>query len=241
MRHAALWFPSVMMACAGTAAPPAAHVPGHGGHGHHHGTSPAPAHGGQHGFADVARWSATFDDPARDAWQRPDEVIRALSLAPDARVADIGAGTGYFAVRIAPLVPQGRVWAVDLEPTLLRHVRARAESQRLANLFPVLATPADAMIPERVDVVLVVDAFHHIEGRAAYFRDLTRSLRPGGRVVIVDYTREAPEGPPPEMRLSPEQVDADMNTAGYERVGEVVLLPRQYVVTYRPRVVPARP
>ena len=193
MRRAALWFPSVMMACAGAPTAPAAHEHGHGGHGHHHGTSPAPAHGGQHGFADVERWSAAFDDPARDAWQRPDEVIRALSLAPDARVADIGAGTGYFAVRIAPLVPQGRVWAVDLEPALLRHVRTRAESQRLTNLLPVLGTPTDAMIPERVDVILMVDTYHHIEGRSGYLRDLTRSLRPGGRVVIVDYTREAPE------------------------------------------------
>jgi len=221
MRRATQWFPSVMMACAGTPTPQ--------------------AHGGHHGFADVQRGSATFDDPARDAWQRPDEVIRALSLAPDAHVADIGAGTGYFAVRIAPLVPQGRVWAVDLEPARLRHMRLRAESQRLTNLFPVLATPSDAMIPERVGVILVVDAYHHIEGRVAYFRDLTLSLRPGGRVVIVDYTREAPEGPPPEMRLSPEQVHAEMSAAGYERVGEVTFLPRQYVVTYQPGVVPSRP
>ncbi|MEZ4409831.1 MAG: class I SAM-dependent methyltransferase [Polyangiales bacterium] len=235
MRRAAMWFPSVLMACSG----PAAHVPPREGHGHHHATSPSRAHGGHHGFGDVQRWSATFDDPARDAWQRPDEVIRALSLAPDARVADIGAGTGYFSVRIAPLVPQGRVWAVDLEPALLRHVRERAASGRINNLFPVLATPTDAMIPERVDVVLVVDTYHHIEGRTEYFRGLTTSLRPGGRVVIVDYTREAPEGPPPEMRLTPEQVDAEMTAAGYERVGDIASLPRQYMVTYRPRAVSA--
>jgi SAM-dependent methyltransferase len=224
----------MFMACAHGHAPPTASSHAHGGHHHAHDHQ-------HHGFGDVQRWSATFDDPARDAWQRPDDVIRALALTPDARVADIGAGTGYFSVRIAPLVPQGRVWAVDLEPTLLRHVRVRAESGHIDNLFPVLATGGDAMIPERVDVILVVDTYHHIEARTEYFRTLTLSLRPGGRVVIVDYTREAPEGPPPEMRLTPEQVHAEMTAAGYERVGDVVSLPRQYVVTYRPGVVPSRP
>lgn len=223
---------SLASACATTPAHPpagtahASHAPQHGPHGAQH---------PHHRFDDAARWSAVFDDPARDAWQRPDEVLRLLALAPDARVADVGAGTGYFSVRIAPAVPQGRVWAVDLEPAMVHHVRHRAEQGRLHNLFAVLGTPDDAMIPERVDVVLVVDTNHHIDARPAYYRRLALSLRPGGRVVIIDYTPDAPEGPPPEMRLSPAQVDAEMTAAGYARVGDATLLPRQYVLTYSPR------
>ncbi len=193
------------------------------------------AHHHAHRFDDAAHWAAVFDDPARDAWQQPDAVLRALALAPDARVADLGAGTGYFAVRLAAAVPQGRVWALDVEPTLVRHMVARAAQQHLGNLFAVLCTPDDAMLPEPVDAVLVVDTFHHLEDRPGYFRRLASSLRPGGRVVIVDFTRESPEGPPVAMRLAPDAVDAEMTTAGFVREGAVLPLPRQYVLVYRER------
>jgi cyclopropane fatty-acyl-phospholipid synthase-like methyltransferase len=227
MRHRP---PSVLLPYAATLAACAATTPVtlHGGHDAHH-------HPHGHRFDDAARWTAVFDNPERDAWQRPDEVMRALALAPDARVADVGAGTGYFSVRLAASVPRGRVWAIDLEAAMVQHLRTRAAQQHLENLFAVLCTADDAMIPERVDVVLLVDTNHHIDDRVAYYRRLTSSLRANGRVVIVDYTREAPEGPPPEMRLAPEQVDAEMTAAGYARDGEAVMLPRQYVLTYRVR------
>lgn len=221
-----LLLPMVLMACASTATPP----PHHGGEHHHDGHHTAGYH---HRFDDVARWTAVFDNPERDAWQRPDEVIAALALTPDARVADLGAGTGYFAARIAPRVATGRVWAIDIEPTMVRYLRERAEREHLGNLFGVLCTADDAMIPERVDVVLIVDTWHHIDNRVAYARHLREALRPNGRVVIVDYTQESPEGPPPAMRLTPAQVDAEMTAAGYTRSGEPRSLPRQYVVTYR--------
>lgn len=220
------WIPyvSLVAACASAQHNASAPAHGHGGHDGHH-----------HRFDDAARWAQVFDDPARDAWQRPDEVIRALALAPDARVADVGAGTGYFSVRLAAAVPQGRVWAIDIEPEMVRHLRRRADEAHLGNVFSVLCTGDDAMVPERVDLVLVVDTNHHIDDRPAYYRRLAGSLRPGGRVAIVDFTLDAPEGPPAAMRLSPAQVDAEMTAAGYVRVGEAVMLPRQYVLTYRVR------
>lgn len=228
MRHAAPLV-AALLGCASAPATPPAHAHEHG-HGHHH-------HGAahHHRFNDAARWSAVFDAPERDAWQRPEEVIRHLALAPDAQVADVGAGTGYFSARIARAVPQGRVWAVDLEEDMVRFLNDRAQREGLANLRGVLATPADARIPEPVDVILVVDTHHHIENRPAYYRALQRSLRPNGRVVIIDFTRESPQGPPAEFRLTPAQVDAEMSEAGYTRDGEVVSLPRQYMLTYRPR------
>ena len=88
---------------------------------------PPPTH--HHDFADAKKWSARFDDPARDEWQLPDRVIAALELPADARVADLGAGTGYFAVRLARAVPSGRVWGVDLEPDMVRHLNQRAANE----------------------------------------------------------------------------------------------------------------
>ncbi|MEZ4392933.1 MAG: class I SAM-dependent methyltransferase [Polyangiales bacterium] len=225
MTRAPLLASLTLAACAAnTPAPQApAHAHGHGGPGHHH------------RFQDAARWSAVFDAAERDAWQRPDEVIARLALAPDAQVADLGAGTGYFSVRLARAAPQGRVWAVDLEPDMVRFIDERARREGISNLRGVLATPTDARIPDAVDVILVVDTHHHIDDRPAYYRALRASLRPGGRVVIIDFTAESPSGPPAQFRLTPAQVDAELAEAGFARDGEAFMLPRQYMLTYRAR------
>ena len=104
----------------------------HAHSGHAHG---AHAHGPHaHRFDDPAHWAAVFDNPARDAWQEPDRVLARMNLRPSARVADLGAGTGYFSVRLARAVPQGRVWALDLEPNLVRYLHDRARRENLGNL-----------------------------------------------------------------------------------------------------------
>src|SRR5262249_56518019 len=90
----------------------------------------------QHRFSDAEKWAKVFDDPARDEWQKPDEVIRALKLAPDALVADIGAGTGYFAVRLPRAVPEGQAFGVDAEPDLVRYLRERARPEGRAHPTP---------------------------------------------------------------------------------------------------------
>ena len=110
-------------------------------------------HTHKHSFGDAEKWSKVFDDPQRDAWQKPHEVITALALKPDAIAADIGAGTGYFAVRLAHMVPQGRVYAVDTEPDMVRHLAERAKRNGLKNLSAVRATPDDPGLPEKADLV----------------------------------------------------------------------------------------
>ena len=104
-------------------------------------------------FADAHAWSKTFDDPARDASQKPEDVLDALALRSEARVADIGAGTGYFAARIAKRVPAGRVYATDVEPDMVRFLGDRARKEGLANLVAVQSSPDDARLPEPVDVI----------------------------------------------------------------------------------------
>src|SRR6185503_16625319 len=101
----------------------------------------------QHSFGDAEKWAHVFDDPERDAWQKPHEVIRALGLAPDAAVADIGAGTGYFSARLANMLKSGRVYAVDIEPAMVKHLAERAKREGLANLVPVAGAAGSPQLP----------------------------------------------------------------------------------------------
>jgi cyclopropane fatty-acyl-phospholipid synthase-like methyltransferase len=192
-------------------------------------------HTHEHRFSGAERWARVFDDPARDRWQKPDEVIAALALAPDAAVADIGAGTGYFAARLARAVPKGRVYAVDIEPDMVRYLDERAKREGLPNLRPVLGKPDDPQLPEPVDRVLIVDTYHHIGGRIAYFERLRARLKPGGQVAIVDFTLESPVGPPRSARIPAQQVREEMQRAGYTLAAQHDFLPHQYFLVFRPR------
>jgi SAM-dependent methyltransferase len=191
-------------------------------------------HTHRHSFGDAEKWAHVFDDPERDAWQKPHEVIQQLSIKPDARVADVGAGTGYFAARLANMLPQGKVYAVDIEPDMVRYLGERARREKLQNLLPVAGAPDDPMLPEKVDLILLVDVYHHIEDRSAYFRRLRASLRPGGRIAIIDFKLDSPEGPPRAARIGPEAVVAEMASAGYVVAAEHAFLPRQYFLIFRP-------
>ena len=190
-------------------------------------------HTRQHTFSDADKWSQVFDDPKRDAWQKPHEVIQALDLKPDALVADIGAGTGYFSVRLAHMVPKGRVYAVDTEPDMVKHLAERAKRDGLTNLTPVSAQPADPKLPEKVDLVLLVDVYHHVENRERYFKALSNSLKADGRVAIIDFRVNSTSGPPKSARIAPERVKAELKSAGYTLVQEHAFLPNQYFLVFR--------
>jgi SAM-dependent methyltransferase len=197
--------------------------------------------GGDHGghqhqrFQDAGRWARIFDDPARDAWQKPDEVIRALAPAPDALVADIGSGTGYFAVRLARAVPRGHVYGADVEPDMVQYLAARGRREGLANLTALQAAPSDPQLPQPVDLVLLVNTYHHIAERPAYFGRLRSSLRPGGRVAIIDFLPDAPAGPPRQARIPATVVKEEMGRAGYALAAEPAFLPDQYFLIFAMR------
>lgn len=186
----------------------------------------------QHKFDDPARYAKSFDDPARDAWQMPARVIEALALKPGMTIADIGAGTGYFSMRLAK-APGISVLAVDIEPKMIDYLKTRAASAGVTNVTAVLAGPTTPNLPGPVDVILVVDTYHHLPHRPAYFRELRRSLKPGGRIAIVDFRKDAPEGPPAHFRFTPEQVRDEMTRAGYQLEAAHDFLPRQYFLIFR--------
>jgi len=190
----------------------------------------------RHSFDDVDHWSAVFDDPKRDAWQKPDEIVKALGLRPGMAVADLGAGTGYMSRRLSEAVgPRGTVFAVDLEPNLVARLRERAERERTANVVPVLASGDNPRLPAGgVDLVLVLDAYHHLDDRLRYFRDLSAALRPGGRVAVIDWhKRPLPVGPDLNHKISREQVTSEMTAAGWTLDSEPDVLPYQYLLVFR--------
>jgi cyclopropane fatty-acyl-phospholipid synthase-like methyltransferase len=191
-------------------------------------------HTHQHSFGDAEKWAKIFDDPKRDAWQKPHEVIQALALKPDAVIADIGSGTGYFAVRFARMVPKGKVYGVDTEADMVKHLAERAKQEGLKNVVAVKGASDDPRLPEKADLIILVDVYHHIEGREAYFRRLQGSLRPGGRVAIIDFRLDAPDGPPKSARIPPDRVKTELRNAGYALIQEHAFLPNQYFLIFQP-------
>lgn len=193
---------------------------GHGGNGAHH------------RFDDAEAWAAHFEDPKRDAWQKPDEVVAALALPQDAKVADIGAATGYFPVRIAKVVPKGHVYGVDIESAMVDYLARRADREGLPNLTAVLAGMDDPKLPEAVDLVMLVDTYHHIGERPAYFTRVAQSLKPGGRLAVIDFTRASKMGPPADEKIPPEDVERELAQAGFVKLASHDFLPEQFFLVF---------
>lgn len=186
----------------------------------------------EHRFTDVERYAQSFDNPARDAWQMPDRVIETLALKPGQSVADIGAGTGYFTIRLAKSAAAPKVFAVDVEARMVEHVRQRALDEGLKNVIPIHTTADRTNLPERVDVVLIVNTYHHIGNRVGYFSNLKSLMKPGGRLAIVDFRKDAPEGPPAHFRFTPEQISGELGQAGFTLEAQHEFLPRQIFLVY---------
>ncbi len=195
------------------------------------GTAAAPDHL-EHRFDNPSEWAKRFDDPARDAWQMPDRVIAALAMTPGMKVADIGAGTGYFTMRLAKAPAAPTVFAVDIEQGMIEHIQQRAKHDGLTNIVGVLAGADRTNLPEAVDLVLIVDTYHHIPNRVAYFNALKGRMKRGARLAIIDFRKGAPEGPPEQFRFTPDQIGAELAQAGFALQASHAFLPRQMFLVY---------
>ncbi len=171
---------------------------------------------------DLRAYVQKLDDPARDEWQKPDEVLRTLGLQPGDVVGEIGAGSGYFTLRIAPCV--SRVFAAEAELRMIEILRDRLEQSGARNVTPILALGDDPLFPdESCDVVLAVNAYHHFPDGPAYLRRVARALRPGGRIANIDF----------HEKIAREQVLADVALAGLTVVSEHGFLPQQHFLVLR--------
>jgi len=178
----------------------------------------------------AAEYAKVLEDPGRDAWQKPHEVMTALALSGRETVADIGAGTGYFANRLARHAQ--RIFAVDIDARLLEIALKNAPE----NVTPIIASPDNPRLPEGAsDVIFFCDVVHHIANRDAYLEKIRRALKPGGRVVVIDFHKQPlPVGPPPEMKIDRAAMIAEFKKAGFRLSNEHSFLPYQYFLEFSP-------
>lgn len=205
---------------------------GPGGRGHPHDDG-APGGRDRHGNPeDMGAYLERLESPERAAWQKPDEVVAALGLEAGDVACDVGAGPGYFALRLARAVgPTGRVYGVDVDPRMTRLLAERAAAAGLHHVTPVLAPQGDGLPPEPCDLVLLVNSFHHLPDGPGYLTRLAGALAPGGRLVLVEFHEgDLPVGPPPEHRVTRAAIDAAVAAAGLRLAAEHRFLPYQWLL-----------
>jgi ubiquinone/menaquinone biosynthesis C-methylase UbiE len=186
-------------------------------------------------FAEVEDYIAFLDRPERDAWQKPDAVVGALDLRGDETVFDLGAGSGYFSFRFARAVPQGKVVAADLEPEMIRHIHHKARMEGLTNLVPVIIKADDPQVPAEADVVFVCDVLHHVQDPAGWLKRAASEMKPGARLVLIEFKEgELPEGPPESAKIPRGQLVELVKAAGLRFESEQAnLLPYQGFLVFR--------
>lgn len=183
------------------------------------------------------RGAAWLERQSRVIDEAPNAAVQAMQLKPDAAVADIGAGTGYFSFRLAAQVPQGRVYAVDIQPEMLDIIRKRIERRSVDNVTAVIGKVDDPMLPaEAIDAVLLVDAYHEFAYPFEMMRGIVRALRPGGRVFLIEYRGEDASIPIKRLhKMTQQQAIREMQAVGLEWVETRDFLPTQHFMVFEKR------
>jgi predicted methyltransferase len=190
---------------------------------------------------DVARWNKSFENERREVYVKRDEIVAASGVKPGMTVADIGAGTGLFTMLFADAVkPGGNVVAVDISPAFVEYIQQTAKKRRVRNVTAVLTDGVDVPLPEAsVDLAYLSDVYHHFEHPAETLASIRKVLKPGGRMVVVDYERipgVTPAARMEHLRLDKKTAISEIEAAGFSLVGEKRKLMRQnyFVVFTRP-------
>ena len=175
-----------------------------------------------------------LERPTRDLEEQPQRLIDSLQLKPTDVVADLGAGTGYFTFRIAPLVPQGKVYAVDIQPEMLDILQVLEAEKQMTNVKPVLGDATDPNLPPAsVDLALMVDAYHEFEYPNEMMQAVVKALKPEGRVILVEYRRENPFIPIKGLhKMTQKQVKKEMAAVGLTWLETQDFLPQQHVMVF---------
>lgn len=196
---------------------------------HHHNS------GSQNVFDSPELFIEKFDGPDREKWQKPTEVIEAFDISSDAVVVEIGAGTGYFAVRLAEHVKDGYIIAFEQAPKMADYLKDRVIKLGLRNVDVRMTEPDGSLVLEKpADLIFSVDAYHHISDRVAYFANVRQHLKPDGVLVVIDRTEEKVEGQPLGHRIPASKVIAEMKEAGFTLTQELELLqPVQYYLAFK--------
>lgn len=177
-----------------------------------------------------------LDRTEREAEEHPDKAIAALNLKPGMFVGDVGAGTGYYSIRVAKLVaPDGIVYANDIQAAMLEKLRGNAAAQGVANIQSILGTQSDTHLPVgKLDLVLLVDVYHEFSHPQRMLQSIRDSLKPDGELVLLEYRKEDPTVPiRPEHKMSVSEVKAEVGSEGYQFEKVVETLPWQHIIFFR--------
>ena len=186
---------------------------------------------------DSTAYIGMLDDPKRDVYQKPHEVLKALAIKPGEVIADIGAGSGYFTFRLAHHVgDKGRVYAVDISPDMIRHLNRRIRELKAMNVTAVLADADDPLLADAsIDRFFFSDSWHHIENQSKYLSLIKKMLKPGGEIILIDFhKKELPVSPPMQMKIAREDLIRQMESNGFRLTKEHTFLPYQYFLVFVP-------
>lgn len=188
----------------------------------------------QHGRLFPPQDLGLLEGPDREKYQRPEQIMDHLGIGEGSLVADLGAGGGWFTIRLARRVlPNGLVYAQDIQPEMIGSIERRVQREGLKNVKTVLGTATDPNLPDPVDVVLIVDAYHEMTDPVTLLKNVRKSLRPGGRVGIIEYSKAGHgPGPPMEERVDPETVIRDAEVAGLRLKSRGNFLRYQYLLEF---------
>jgi ubiquinone/menaquinone biosynthesis C-methylase UbiE len=184
---------------------------------------------------DPKAYIGALEDPKRDSYQKPHEVLTALKITPGEVIADIGAGSGYFTFRLSHFVgAKGKVYAVDVSPDMIKHINRRIRETKATNVISVLADGDDPLLPDQsVNRFFICDVWHHIENQTKYLGLMKRMLKPGGEIVMIDFhKKELPFGPPMEIKIAREDLIKQFNANGFHLAKEHTFLPYQYFLVF---------
>jgi arsenite methyltransferase len=184
---------------------------------------------------DPRAYISMLENPQRDSEQKPEEVLKVLDIKRGETIADIGAGSGYFAFRIAKQVgDSGRVYAVDINSDMILFMNRKIRELKLGNVVTHLSAPDDPLLIDgSVNRFFVCNTWHHIQNRVNYLALMKKVLKPGGQIIVMDYhKKELPVGPPPEMKLAREDVIKEMELGGFKLAHEHTFLPYQYFLVF---------
>lgn len=173
----------------------------------------------------------------RERLEQPEKVLDVLKIVPGSIIADIGAGIGYYSLRLAKRVdPQGRVLATDIQPEMLARLRINMKKADVRNVDPILCTPTDAKLPHgKLDLALMVDVYHELANPEETMAQVRRALKPDGRLVLIEYRGEDPTVPiKPEHKMTLKQVHEELEPMGFRVQETFDFLPRQHVIVLVP-------
>jgi len=188
-------------------------------------------------FAEVEDYIAFLERADRALWQKPDSVVAALGLAGTETLVDLGAGSGYFSFRFAKALPKGKVIAAEIEPEMIRHIHHRAMTEGVTNLEAKLIQPEDPGVTAEADVVFLCDVLHHVADRPAWLSKLTAAMRPGARLVLIEFKAgPLPEGPPEAAKIGRDQLLDLVGQAGLvlHRESTELLPYQEYLIFEKP-------